>query len=68
MKPPVTQIQLPTELVDELQERAAQAGLGLEAYIAFLARIQIRQHDSQFVQAAQSLFKTYPEALRELAQ
>ena len=68
MKPPVTQIELPTDLVEELTARASQAGLTLKAYIAFLARIEIRKHDAQFVQAAQSLFKTYPEALRKLAQ
>jgi hypothetical protein len=63
-----TQVQLPTSLVQELEAQAAKAGLSLSSYLAFIARVNVRQHDSEFVRVAKQLFAKYPDALRKLAQ
>lgn len=63
-----TNIQLPTTLVQELQAQAAKAGLSLTSYLAFITRVNVRQHDAEFVRVAKQLFAKYPDALRKLAQ
>lgn len=68
MVAPVTNVSIPTDLAKELEIRAANAGMSLPAYIAFLARVQIRQHDQAFADATQHLFKKFPNALRKLAE
>ncbi len=68
MVAPVTNVSIPTDLARALEARAASAGMTLPAYIALLARVQIRQHDHGFEDATRHLFKTYPNALRKLAE
>lgn len=63
-----TNIELPSELVDELSNQAKRAGLPLAAYLSFLSRAAVRQHDAKFVDALRYAFTKYPNALRKLAQ
>jgi len=64
----VVNVPFPAGLAQELEARAAKAGMSLQTYIAFLARVDIRRHDPAFVAAVQHLFKKYPESLRKLAE
>lgn len=68
MVTPVTNIPMPSDLAKELEVRAAKLGMSLSTYVAFLARVQIRQHDPAFSQAASSAFKHFPESMRKLAE
>ncbi|MEX2218334.1 MAG: hypothetical protein WD749_06195 [Phycisphaerales bacterium] len=63
-----TQVQLPTPLVQELEAQAAKCGMSLPGYLAFIARVNVRQHDAEFVRVAKLLFSKYSETLRTLAQ
>lgn len=61
-------VELPSELVEELSVQAKRTGLPLAAYLAFLSRTSARQHDANFVDALRYAFTKYPNALRKLAQ
>jgi hypothetical protein len=63
-----TNVALPTELVQELASNAKRFGLTLPAYLAFLSRTAVRQHDAEFVSALKFAFSKYPNALQRLAQ
>jgi hypothetical protein len=63
-----TNVQLPTELVQELTEQAKRSGLPLPAYLALLSRTAVRQHDAEFLGALKFAFSKYPSVLRRLAQ
>jgi carbamate kinase len=61
-------VPLPTELVKELESRAAKSGLDVPTYVALLARMHIRQHDPAFRDAARFVFAKFPDALKRLSQ
>lgn len=63
-----TDVELPTQLVEELNAQAKRSGLSLSAYLAFLSRSAARQHDTQFVDALKYAFTKYPNTLQRLAQ
>lgn len=63
-----TSIEMQTSLVKELEPLAKRMGLSVPAYLAFLARVGVRQHDPEFVNAARYVFSKFPNALRKLAQ
>lgn len=65
---PTQQVTLSADFVRELETKARAMGLGLEAYLRFLTRVQERKHDSAFLDAAKYAFSKYPNALRKLAQ
>lgn len=64
----ITNVALPSDLVEELNDQAKRSGLPLSAYLAFLSRAAARQHDAEFVGALKYTFSKYPNALRRLAQ
>jgi len=64
----ITNVKLPIELVDELNNQAKRSGLPLPAYLAFLSRAAARQHDAEFAGALKYVFLKYPNALKQLAQ
>ncbi len=63
-----TNVSLPTDLVEELNEQAKHSGLALPAYLALLSCTAARQHDVEFIDALKFAFSKYPNALRRLAQ
>ena len=63
-----TNVELPSDLVEELSDQAKRIGLPLAAYLALLSRTSARQHDESFVDALRYAFTKYPNALRRLAQ
>ena len=63
-----TNVELPSDLVQELTNQAKRTGLPLAAYLALLSRASARQHDANFVDALRYAFTKYPNALRRLAQ
>jgi len=63
-----TNVQLPTDLVEELNVQAKRMGLGLPAYLRLLTRATGRNHDADFLSAARQVFSKYPNALRKLAE
>jgi hypothetical protein len=63
-----TNVALPSDLVEDLNEQAKRSGLPLSAYLAFLSRAAARQHDTEFVDALRYTFSKYPNTLRKLAQ
>ena len=63
-----TNVQLPSDLVQELTDQAKRFGLPLPAYVALLSRAAARQHDAEFVAALKYAFSKYPNALRRLAE
>ncbi len=68
MVAPVTNVPFPADLAREMEIRAVKRGMSLPTYMAFLARVQIRQHDPAFTQAAEQVFKKFPESMRKLAE
>ena len=59
---------MPTSLLRDLEPLAKKMGLSVPAYLAFIARVGVRQHDAEFVSAAKYVFSKFPNALRKLAQ
>lgn len=64
----VTNVPIPTDLAQELEQQAKRFGMSLATYIAFIARANLRQHDADFVRAARFVFSRYPATLRKLAE
>lgn len=64
----MTNVPMPVELARQLEANAAKAGVSLPAYIALLARVDVRKHDQAFVSAAMHLFKKFPQSLRKLSE
>lgn len=63
-----TNVSLPADLVKELEQRAAESGMSLPTYLAFLARLEVEGHDPAFVRATQHLFQKFPQSLKKLAE
>lgn len=64
----VTNIPMPSDLAKEIEARARDYGMDLATFIAFIARVQLRQSDREFMSAVKFVFAKYPNALRKLAQ
>ena len=64
----ITNVSLPSDLVEELTDQAKRAGLPLPAYLAFLSRAAARQHDVEFVSSLRHAFSKYSNVLRKLGQ
>ncbi len=63
-----TQISIPANLYHELEVLARKHGMDVPAYIAFITRIQLHDHDRAFVNATRFVFAKYSETLRKLAE
>ena len=63
-----TPVPLPAELVKDLEVQARKAGMSLAAYVALLARVDLRHHDHEFTSVIRSAFAKYPHVLRKLAE
>lgn len=64
----ITNIPMPQDLAQQMQERAAKFGMDLPTFLAFIARVHVDRLDREFENAVKFLFTKYPAALRKLAQ
>ena len=64
----MTQVNLPTELVEQLRQEASAMGLDLPAYLVFLAQCRIDRLDAKAQDAARFMFSKHGESLRKLAE
>ncbi|MBX3378117.1 MAG: hypothetical protein KF678_14070 [Phycisphaeraceae bacterium] len=63
-----TNIPFPNDVLAQLEPRAKQFGMDVPTYLLFLARVETRGHDREFVRAAKFAFSKFPETLRKLSQ
>ena len=63
-----TTIQLPTELVERLNQAAKAMGLDLTAYLVYLEQRQLHKLSAKADDAAQFMFSKHGESLRKLAE
>lgn len=68
MVAPVTQVSLPSDLVERLTKDAKAMNLDLAAYLVFLEQCRQGRLDAKAQDAAKSVFTKYSEAFRKLAQ
>ena len=68
MVAPVTQVSLPTDLVDHLSKDAKAMNLDLAAYLVFLEQCRNGRLDAKAQDAARFLFSKHSESLRKLSQ
>lgn len=63
-----TTIQLPTELVERLNQAAKAMGLDLTAYLVYLEQRQLHKLSAKADDAARFMFSKHGESLRKLAE
>lgn len=64
----VTQIELPTSLVEKFTQDAAAMGLDLASYLVFLDQCRLGRLDAKAQDAARFMFSKHGDSLRKLAQ
>ncbi len=64
----VTQVSLPTDMVERLQAAAKSMGMDLATYLAFLEQCRANRLDPKMQDAAKFMLSNHAESLRKLAQ
>ncbi len=64
----MTQVNLPTELVERFTQAAKAMGLDLPAYLVYLDQCRLGRLDPKAQDAARFMFSKHGDSLRKLAQ
>lgn len=64
----ITQVNLPSDLVDRLTQAAKAMGLDLPAYLVYLEQCRAGRLDAKAQDAARFMFSKQGDSLRKLAQ